>query len=174
MSVRVSCKRWAFRNEHEESLIFTPQSSKLECRGVHIRVVVTTGTPSMSQPTAPPEAPSTAMSPQAAQLKAQLDSMGAIPFFEKCLTNSDAAGHGRVVLPKVCSPVGRIRLFINVKMYQRQDISISSGLEGPATNLYSYLISKTKSLIIADLINRGRRKQTSCHESHAQKRIVLR
>lgn len=40
------------------------------------------------------------ISPQAAKLKAQLDALGAVPFFEKCLTNSDVGTHGRVVLPK--------------------------------------------------------------------------
>eukprot|EP00892_Ulva_mutabilis_P002635 jgi/Ulvmu1/12372/UM009_0018.1 len=42
----------------------------------------------------------TSLSPQNLKLKAQLQAVGAVPFFEKCLTSSDTGAHGRVVLPK--------------------------------------------------------------------------
>ena len=43
----------------------------------------------------------TSLSPQNIKLKGQLQAVGAVPFFEKCLTSSDTGAHGRVVLPKV-------------------------------------------------------------------------
>lgn len=42
----------------------------------------------------------TSLSPQNIKLKGQLQAVGAVPFFEKCLTSSDTGAHGRVVLPK--------------------------------------------------------------------------
>jgi hypothetical protein len=42
-----------------------------------------------------------ALSPQNVKLKAQFNELGATPFYEKCLTNSDTGQQGRVVIPKV-------------------------------------------------------------------------
>jgi hypothetical protein len=41
------------------------------------------------------------LSPQNIKLKEQLNTIGAVPFYEKCLTSSDTTPHGRVVVPKV-------------------------------------------------------------------------
>jgi hypothetical protein len=43
------------------------------------------------------------LSPQNIKLKQRFEELGATPFYEKCLTNSDTGTQGRVVIPKVCA-----------------------------------------------------------------------
>jgi hypothetical protein len=52
------------------------------------------------------------LSPQNIKLKQTFAELGATPFYEKCLTNSDTGTQGRVVIPKVCAAIRTLFKFV--------------------------------------------------------------